>query len=203
MSTEPARVTPGTSTEIGRANTAITWLLGAATGGPPPNLFTTLARHRRLFRPWLRFAGGLMPGGTLPRDESELVILRVAHLTDCAYEWHHHERLGARAGLSAEEITRVRAGAEAPGWTPRRKLLLDAVDELHRDGRIGDELWARLSVQWTDTELIELCLLTGHYIMLAMTINSLGIQLDPVADPQARRSAAVRIVQTIAARRGA
>jgi AhpD family alkylhydroperoxidase len=203
MSTGTARVTPGTPSEIGRVNTAITWLLGAATGGPPPNLFTTLARHRRLFRPWLRFAGGLMPGGTLPRDESELVILRVAHLTDCAYEWHHHERLGARAGLAAEEIARVRVGPEAPGWTPRRKLLLDAVDELHRDGRIGDELWARLSTQWTDPELIELCLLTGHYIMLAMTINSLGIQLDPAPDSQARRSPAARLVQTIAARRGA
>ena len=203
MSTGTVRVSPGTPAEIGRVNTAITWLLGAATGGPPPNLFTTLARHRRLFRPWLRFAGGLMPGGTLPRDESELVILRVAHLTDCAYEWHHHERLGARAGLTVEEITRVRAGADAPGWTPRRKLLLDAVDELHSGGRIGDALWARLSAQWSDTELIELCLLTGHYIMLAMTINSLGIQLDPAPDPQARRSPATRLIQTIAARRGA
>jgi AhpD family alkylhydroperoxidase len=144
-----------------------------------------------------------MPGGTLPRDESELAILRVAHLTDCAYEWHHHERLGARAGLTAEEIARVRAGAEAPGWTPRRKLLLDAVDALHRDGRIGDELWVRLSREWSDTELIELCLLTGHYIMLAMTINSLGIQLDPVPDRQARRSPVARLVQMIAARRGA
>jgi AhpD family alkylhydroperoxidase len=203
MSTDAPRVTPGSPAEIGRVNTAITRLLGAATGGPPPNLFTTLARHRGLFRPWLRFAGGLMPGGTLLRVESELVILRVAHLTDCAYEWHHHERLGARTGLTAEEIARVRAGAQAPGWTPRRALLLTAVDELHRDARIGDALWAQLAGEWSDTELIELCLLTGHYIMLAMTINSLGVQLDPVPDPQARRSPGARLVQTIAARRGA
>ena len=39
----------------------------------------TIARHRRLFRPWLRFAATLMPGGVLPRADSELVILRVAH----------------------------------------------------------------------------------------------------------------------------
>jgi AhpD family alkylhydroperoxidase len=203
MSTDAPRITPGNPTEIGRVNTAITRLLGAATGGPPPNLFTTLARHRKLFRPWLRFAGALMPGGTLPRVESELVILRVAHLTGCAYEWHHHERLGARAGLTTEEIARVREGAGAQGWTPRRALLLTAVDELQRDGRIGDPLWAQLVAHWSDTELIELCLLTGHYIMLAMTINSLGIQLDPVPDPQARRSPAARLVQAIAARRGA
>ena len=203
MSADAARITPGTPTDIGRVNTAITRLLGAATGGPPPNLFTTLARHRGLFRPWLRFAGALMPGGTLPREESELVILRVAHLTGCAYEWHHHERLGARAGLTVQEIARAREGVDAPGWTPRRALLLSAVDELHRDGRIGDALWAQLVREWRDTELIELCLLTGHYIMLAMTINSLGIQLDPVPDPHARRSPEARLIQAIAARRGA
>ena len=49
----------------------------------------------------------------------------------------------AAAGLSAEEIARVRDGAEAPGWSPRQALLLRAVDELHAERRIGDELWAR------------------------------------------------------------
>jgi len=203
MSTATPRIAPGRPSEIGRLNHGIARLLGAATGGPPPNLFTTLARHRRLFRPWLRFAGALMPGGTLPRTDSELVILRVAHRTGCAYEWHHHERLGARAGLSAAEIARVRLGPEAGGWSPRHALLLAAVDALHADGRIGDELWDRLAREWSAPELIELCLLTGHYIMLAMTINSLGVQLDPVPDPHARRSPATRVVQAIAARRGA
>ena len=68
-------------------------MLGLATGGRPPNIFTTLARHHGLFRRWLWFAGALMPGGKLPRIETELVILRVAHNTGCDYEWGHHERL--------------------------------------------------------------------------------------------------------------
>ena len=66
--------------------------------GRPPNLFSTLARHRRLFRAWLRFAGALMPRGSLPRADTELVILRVAHNSRCEYEWRHHERLGPRPG---------------------------------------------------------------------------------------------------------
>ena len=32
-----------------------------------------------------------------------------------------------------------------------------------------------------DTELIELCFLVGHYEMLAMTLNSLGVQPEPSA----------------------
>lgn len=172
------RIAPGTRHEIGWLNAGIARLAGLATGGRPPHVFTTLARHRGLFRRWLWFAGALMPGGKLPRQETELVILRVAHNTGCEYEWGHHERLGQRVGLSAEEIARVRDGAAAPGWSPRRALLLDAADELHADGAIGDQLWARLSGILSEVELIELCMLVGHYEMLAMSLNSLRVQPD-------------------------
>lgn len=201
MSDAAPRVPPGGKDDIGRVNWAIARLLGVATGGPPPNVFTTLARHRRLFRPWLRFAGRLMPGGTLPRAESELVILRVAHVTGSAYEWVQHVKLGRSAGLTDAEIERVRLGAQAPGWTTRQALLLRAVDELHDDDRIGDALWAQLAREYREHELIELCLLAGHYIMLAMTLNSLGVQVEPQPAPDAPVSRMTRVAQRIAARR--
>jgi AhpD family alkylhydroperoxidase len=194
------RIPPGSPRDIGRVNALITRLLGAATGGGPPHLFTTLARHRGLFRRWLRFAGALMPGGVLPRSDSELVILRVAHNCDCEYEWRHHERLGEAAGLSAEEIRRVRSGPAAGGWSARQVLLLRAADELHADRTISDALWAELRPLMPDVELIELCLLVGHYEMLAMTLNALAVQPDSLpAGPPPR---AARALQALAERRG-
>jgi AhpD family alkylhydroperoxidase len=175
-----ARIPPGTARDIGRVNFTIARALGAAAGGGPPNIFTTLARHRSLFRKWLRFAGALMPRGKLPRIDSELVILRVAHNCECEYEWRHHDRLGRRAGLSAEEVERVREGADAGGWSPRQQLLLRTADELHADRTISDGLWAELRAELSDTELIELCMLVGHYEMLAMTLNALRVQPDGV-----------------------
>jgi AhpD family alkylhydroperoxidase len=176
---EQPRIGPGNREQIGPVNAAIVWVLGRATGGRPPNVFTTLARHRGLFRRWLWFAGGLMPGGKLPRVDTELVILRVAHNSGCDYEWGHHERLGKRAGLSAEEVERVRSGPEGASWSPRRRLLLRAADEMHAEGRIGDDLWAELAAELDEVRLIELCLLIGHYEMLAMTLTSLRVQPDP------------------------
>ena len=170
------RIRPGTRREIGLVNAGIVRVLGLATGGRPPNIFTTLARHHGLFRRWLWFAGALMPGGKLPRAETELVILRVAHNAGSEYEWGHHERLGKRAGLSAGEIERVRSGPDDPGWSERQALFLRAADAMHADGRIGDELWARLAAQLDEVRLIELCMLIGHYEMLAMTLNSLGVE---------------------------
>jgi alkylhydroperoxidase family enzyme len=170
------RIAPGGRRQLGLLNTGIARVAGIATRGEPPRIFTTLGRHRRLFRRWLWFAGALMPGGKLPREETELVILRVAHNTSSEYEWSQHERMGKRAGLSEEEISRVRAGAEAPGWSERRALLLRAADEMHEQRQIGPELWAQLSRHLNEVLLIELCMLIGHYEMLAMTLNTLEVQ---------------------------
>jgi AhpD family alkylhydroperoxidase len=199
--TEGPRIAPGSRSQVGVVNAAILRVIGAAVGGDPPSIFTTMARHRGLFRRWLLFAGALMPGGKLPREDSELVILRVAHNAGCDYEWGHHERLAQHAGLTAEEVERVRAGADAPGWSERRRLLLRAADELHADDRIGDELWAGLSELLVEVELIELCMLVGHYEMLAMTLNSLRVEPDCL--PADRPPRGTRIVQALSGpRRG-
>ena len=174
--TDDARISRG---RIG----LIAWVLAHGGGrqarSGPLNLFLTLGRHRKLFRGWIHFAGRLMPGGSLPRRESELVILRVAHLRACAYEQAHHVRLGRRAGLSTDEIERVTAGPDAAGWSSRERLLLRAVDELHSTQDLSDPTWAGLRTELSETDAIELVMLAGHYEMLATAIAALRIQPDP------------------------
>jgi alkylhydroperoxidase family enzyme len=193
------RIEPGSEAELGRVNTLITRAIGASVGGAPPRVFTTLGRHRRLFRRWLGFAGALMPGGVLPRRDSELVILRVAHNCESEYERFQHERLGAEAGLSGGEISRVEAGPAAEGWSDRQRLLLAAADELHQGRDISDELWAELTTEFNEVELIELCMLIGHYEMLAMTLNALRVQPD--AEPAGQPTGVARIIRKLAERR--
>jgi AhpD family alkylhydroperoxidase len=197
--TASPRIAPGTRAEIGRVNLLIARAIGLATGSGPPNIFTTLARHRRLFRPWLRFAAALMPGGRLPRADTELVILRVAHNSGCEYEWRHHERLALAAGLDAEAVQRVRQGADAAQWSDRQRVLLRAADELHRDRALSASLWDELRPLMSDADLIELCMLIGHYEMLAMTLNSL--QVAPDSLPEGPPSRVARALQTIRTRR--
>lgn len=173
-----ARIAPGTRRDLGWVNYGIAKASGVVSRSEPLNIFTTLGRHRGLFRRWLFFASGLMPGGLISRRDTELVILRVAHNTACEYEAAHHRKLGRKAGLSEAEIERVADGPAAGGWTPRQRLLLRAADELHRDGVIGDALWDELRGEFDERHLIELCLLIGHYEMVAMTLKSLGVQLE-------------------------
>jgi alkylhydroperoxidase family enzyme len=175
------RIAPGTRPQIGRVNALIAAVIGRSMGATaPPRIFTTLSRHRRLYRPWLRFAGALMPGGKLPRADSELVILRVAHNCGSEYEWGHHERMGQTAGLTAAQVQSAAApdAASETAYDERQRLLLRAADELHEHRDVSDQLWSALSARFSDTELIELCMLIGHYEMLAMTLNALRVAPD-------------------------
>lgn len=163
---------------------------GRRAGTGPVRLFLILGRHRRLFIGWLHFAGRLMPGGVLPRRETELVILRVAHLCGSAYELEHHARLGRATGLDEADLRRVAGGPGADGWTARERALLHAVDALHAEGDLADAAWAELARHLDERERIELCLLAGHYEMLATVIRTLRIEPDPPRRRPARATAA-------------
>lgn len=174
------RVAPATRSELGPLNALIVRIVQAGAGTRNrPNLFATLARHRGLFRRWLLFAAALMPGGKLPRADTELVILRVSHLCECPYEADYHRRMGLKAGLTPVQIDAVAGDDLDPDdWSPRQAAILRAVDDLHRDRRIEDATFASLRPELSDRDLVELCMLTGHYEMVAGTINSLGIERD-------------------------
>ena len=172
------RVLPGGRREVGLLGWIVSAVSGRVSGTGPPNLFLTLGRHRKLFRGWIHFGGRLMPGGRLPRRESELVILRVAHLRSCAYELEHHTHLAAKAGIDAAGIARVVEGPDADGWTERERAILTAVDQLHGQQDLTDEAWDALGAHLDERSRIELVFLVGHYEMLATAIGALRIQPD-------------------------
>jgi alkylhydroperoxidase family enzyme len=175
----PPRIPPGRGRELGLFARVVTALAGRATRGRSVNIFATLGRNRRMFRQWLMFAGRLMPFGTLPRPDVELVILRVGWNCRAEYEWAQHQGIARRAGLDDAAIARVGEGPDADGWTPRQAAILAAVDELHAERHLSDATWERLSAQLDEPRLIELCMLVGHYEMLAMTLNSAGVEVEP------------------------
>lgn len=170
------RIAPGTRRQLGWFGWVFTRLAGLRTRTAPPALFTVLGRNRRLFRRWLLFAAALMPGGRLPRRDTELVILRVATLRASAYELSQHVRIGRAAGLTTDEIDRVQDLDAA--WTGRDRVLLAATDNLVRDRDLDDERWRALRAELSDVECLEFCLLVTHYDLLATVIGTLRIPPD-------------------------
>jgi alkylhydroperoxidase family enzyme len=152
--------------------------LGAATLGQL-NLFTTVARHPRPFKPWLLLGRSLVMRGALPFVDRELLILRVARNTASEYEWGQHVKIAVEGGIERAKVDRVATGPDADGWEQRERLLLRAADELHTAATIAGPTWDQLTTHLDERQLIELPLLVGYYTTVAYTLNSLAIAPEP------------------------
>src|SRR6266540_1326231 len=150
----------------------------AMPGGSPLNIFMTLVRHPGLFRKWLPFGGKLLDG-KLPARERELLILRTGWRCRSEYEWGQHALIGREAGLTDEELRRIKEGPDAPGWDPFDAVLLRAADELHDDSCISDTTWDALASRYDERQLIEVPMLVGQYHLVSFALNSLGVQREP------------------------
>jgi 4-carboxymuconolactone decarboxylase len=159
-------------------------LLAQARGGtgPDANIFTTLVRHPGLFRKWLPFGGKLL-NGRLPARSRELMILRTGWNCRAEYEWGQHVPIARRAGLTDAEIAAIAEPLIGASWSALDAALLRAADELHGDARISDATWTTLAAAYDERQLIELCMLIGHYHLVAFTLNSLGVELDAGLPP--------------------
>ena len=146
--------------------------------GQAMNIFATLVRHPGLFRHWLPFGGKLL-SGKLPARDRELLILRTGWLCRSEYEWGQHVVIARGAGVTDDEIERVKKGADGGGWSDTfDETLVRVADELHESGCISDDTWSLLAARYDERQLIEVPMLVGHYHMVAFTLNTLGVQRE-------------------------
>lgn len=178
------RIPSGGVRQLGPINWVLAKLAAHSVQTPQMHLFTTLGHRRALFWAWALYAGRLLRG-RLPRIDTELVILRVAHVRSCEYELQHHRRMARLAGLDPQTQATILAWPDVPtGDGPRKVLsarqqaLLTATDELIKDRSITADTWQRLAAHLNRHLLIEFCLLATQYDGLAATITALEIPLD-------------------------
>jgi 4-carboxymuconolactone decarboxylase len=148
---------------------------GAAGSG---NDFRTLLRHPALIRGAMPFANYITRESTLPPRHRELLILRTAWLCRSEYLWSKHASRAAAAGLSAQDVARVSAGADAAGWDPFEAMLLRAADELHRASFISTPTWNALAARYSRQQLMDATFTIAELTMLAMTDNSVRVERD-------------------------
>lgn len=178
------RIPSGRLRQLGPVNWVFAKLAARSVGAPEMHLFTTLGQRQALFWAWSIYGGRLLRG-RLPRIDTELVILRVAHLRSSEYELQHHRRMARQEGLDANMQATIFAWPEAlDGDGPRtilsarQQALLKATDELVNDRSISDGTWRQLATHLDRRRLIEFCLLATQYDGLAATISALDIPLD-------------------------
>ena len=176
------RIPSGRFRELGPVNWVVAKLGARTMRVPEMHLFTTLGQRQMLFWAWAIYGARLLRG-RLPRVDTELVILRVAHLRSCEYELQHHRRIARHEGLDASRQATIFAWPDVPqgagDWlSARQRALLAATDEFVKHRTITGGTWQQLASHLDRRELIEFCLLAGQYDGLAATMSALDIPLD-------------------------
>lgn len=172
----PLRVKPLPDAEWDdRCRTALASLIPAdrANGQGAGNVLATLLRHPDLTAAYLPFNTYLLRDSTLSPRIREVALLRVVHRGNCDYLWWHHIPIAARAGLSPDDIDAVRSGNCVDRCD---QMVIQAVDDLTTDSTIAQTTWEELGQVFTDQQRMDLVFTIGGYLLLAMAVNTFGVQ---------------------------
>ena len=110
----------------------------------------------------------------------ETVILRVAHLSNSAYELHHHIPLGRAAGLKDDELAAI-ASLDYRALDPLLAATARFTDEVVTALSPSDETLASLRKVASDQVVVNVVLTIGCYMAIARLAAVTGI--EPDAEP--------------------
>jgi alkylhydroperoxidase family enzyme len=146
--------------------------------GAPLNVFATLAHLPHLLQRVNALGGYFFVKGGIAVRERELVILRTAAFIGSEYEIGQHRWIGAKAGLTPEEIEAALDRDRDHRWSADDAALLAFTDELLRTDTMTDATWDAVGGRYDDHQRAELLVLVGYYRMLGGVLNGLRVELD-------------------------
>lgn len=138
----------------------------------------------------------LLLRGKLDPILREIVILRVGQLCGSAYEWHQHVSVARAVGMSEATLQAV-ADEAFDRLSEPQQVAVAIAEEIKRDGGACSETFARAQLHFSSEQLVELCLVTGYYIMTAGTLLSFDIEIEdsaPLGETLATKAPAPRSV---------
>jgi alkylhydroperoxidase family enzyme len=152
-----------------------------------PVLYRTLGCAPAMLNAWVGMAWPLRNDATTSRGLRELVILRVAQLTDAPFEWVAHHDVAVAHGNDAAKLAALREWATSDRFSPDEREVLAMTDEVTRELDVSDTTWAALSARYDPAELVELVLTAAFYCCVSRVLRSLRV---PLEDPDDARLAA-------------
>ena len=160
----------------------LTAMMPADATVPPIALFRTFVRNLPMTQAMTTW-GSYELGRSLSLSlrEREIVIDRTCARCGCEYEWGVHVAFFAtRAGIDHAQIASLTYGsADDASWTDDRdRLLIRAVDSLHDENDIPDELWGALSAFFSEEDLLDLILLCGWYHAISFVARTVRVPLE-------------------------
>ena len=144
---------------------------------PDLGIFRLLSIADDAFPKFIALTGGLWNKAELSSRRRELVILLVARLLDCEYEWFQHIEVAKICEVSEDEIAAIDA-LELASFSDDEQAILQLAQITLERGRPSDEQLAAARAALSDRELVELQLVVAIYSGLAAVMAGLDLELD-------------------------
>jgi alkylhydroperoxidase family enzyme len=149
-------------------------------GRDVPVLYRVLGNSPAMLQAWTAMAWPLREAARTPRGLRELVIMRVAQLTDAAYEWVAHGAMALHCGLTLEQLAALRDWQDSDQFDADQRLLLLVTDELTLRLDITESTFTQLTARYGPPEVVELVLTVAFYSCVSRTLRALRV--GPVED---------------------
>ena len=152
----------------------------AHIGERPANVSRMLATASGpVFHHMSAMGGAFINGSSLPPQLRELAILRVGYISNAEYEVFQHEALARHVGMSEAQLAAIKAGdCAAPSLDRAQRDVLAFVDDLVANVRAGDATLGAVKRHLDNTQLVDLILVTGFYMLICRLLETAGVELD-------------------------
>ena len=143
------------------------------------NIFRVVAHSPLLLRRMLYFSDGLRNRTRLDPRLRELAILTVGRLTECDYEYIHHQDLAKRVGVRSEQIERLTAWENDPAFNEQEQAVIRYASEATQQVKVSDATFDALRGFLDDEQIVELTLNVGFYNMVVRFLLPMQVDLEP------------------------
>jgi AhpD family alkylhydroperoxidase len=147
-------------------------------GGRPPNLYRALANAPAMLDAWIGLAWPLRHEAKTSRGLRELIIMRVAGLTDAHYEAHHHHRMALEAGVSEAQLADLARWRDSKRFNEAERAVLGLADAVTRGGKLPDVVHDDLKRHFKPGEIVELVLTAAFYNCVSRALLALEVPLE-------------------------
>jgi 4-carboxymuconolactone decarboxylase len=120
---------------------------------------------------------------SVPIKLNEFAIISIGRQWRSQVEWYAHAPLAQKAGLSPDIIAELKAGKRPSGMAEDEATVYDFVTELTTTQKVSDETYARAKKIFNDQQIVDLTLVAGNYVMVAMLLAMAEESLPPGKEP--------------------
>ncbi|MDP7069961.1 MAG: carboxymuconolactone decarboxylase family protein [Phycisphaerales bacterium] len=144
------------------------------SGGEPHDMVRTMAAYPPILEAMESLGHSVYPGGVLPRELQERIILQSSIANACQFCTQSHLDIARSLGMGDAPAEALQHPEQLP---PAHRAALAYADAIRADSnRISDGQFDELRSHFDDAQIVELTFLIGYINMLNWFNNALQVQ---------------------------